>query len=103
MSAWELQRLIEEHSDVAEAFVLGVPSRMGEEEVKAVVVPSGGARLDPSRLHAWCVDRMARFMVPRFIEVRDTMPHISVGKVDKEALAGTGEGVWEVPGGASGP
>ena len=49
LSAWELQRLIEEHPDVAEAFVLGVPSRMGEEDVKAVVVPSGGARLDPGR------------------------------------------------------
>ena len=96
VSAWELQRLIEEHPAVAEAFVLGVPSQMGEEEVKAVVVPSGGARLDSGRLHAWCVDRMAAFMVPRFIEVRDEMPHISVGKVDKEALAGTGEGVWEV-------
>ena len=96
VSAWELQRLIEEHPEVAEAFVLGVPSRMGEEEVKAVVVPSRGARLDPGRLHARCVDRMAAFMVPRFIEMRDTMPHMSVGKVDKEALARTGEGVWEV-------
>ena len=99
VSAWELQRLIEEHPDVAEAFVLGVPSRMGEEEVKAVVVPSGGAELDPGRLHAWCLDRMAAFMVPRFIEVRDEMPHISVGKVDKARLTGTGDGVWEVPGG----
>ena len=96
VSAWELQRLIEEHPDVAEAFVLGVPSRMGEEEVKAVVVPSVGTRLDPGRLHAWCAHRMAAFMVPRFIEVREEMPHISVGKVDKEALEGTGVGVWEV-------
>ena len=64
VSAWELQRLIEEHPDVAEAFVLGVPSHLGEEEVKAVVVPSGGAQLDPGRLHAWCVDRMARVHGP---------------------------------------
>jgi len=98
VSAWELQRLIEEHPDVAEAFVLGVPSPMGEEEVKAVVVPSGGAALDPAELHAWCHGRMAGFMVPHFIEVRDTMPHISVGKVDREELRGVGEGVWKAPG-----
>lgn len=95
VSAWELQRLIEEHPDVAEAFVLGVPSPMGEEDVKAVVVPSRGARLDPAALHAWCRGRMARFMVPRFIEVRDEMPHISVGKVAKDRLTGVGAGVWE--------
>ncbi len=98
VSAWELQRQIEEHPDVAEAFVLGVPSPMGEEEVKAVVVASGGAVLDPAALHVWCRGRMAAFMVPHFIEVRDEMPHISVGKVDKEKLRGVGEGVWEAPG-----
>ena len=98
VSAWELQRLIEEHPAVAEAFVLGVPSPMGEEDVKAVVVPSRGARLDPAALHAWCRGRMAAFMVPRFIEVRDEMPHISVGKVDKDRLRGVGAGVWEAPG-----
>ena len=98
VSAWELQRLIEEHPDVAEAFALGVPSPMGEEQVKAVVVPSGGALLEPAELHAWCRRRMARFMVPRFIEVRDEMPHISVGKVDKEQLRGVGPEVWEAPG-----
>ena len=97
VSAWELQRLIEEHPDVAEAFVLGVPSPMGEEEVKAVVVPVGGSEVDPAQLHAWCRGRMARFMVPHYIEVRDTMPHISVGKVDKEKLRGMGVGVWEAP------
>lgn len=97
VSAWELQRLIEEHPAVAEAFVLGVPSPMGEEDVKAVVVPSRGARLDPAALHAWCRSRMAAFMIPRFIEVRDEMPHISVGKVDKDRLRGVADGVWEAP------
>lgn len=97
VSAWELQRLIEEHPAVAEAFVLGVPSPMGEEDVKAVVVPSRGAPLDPAALHAWCRGRMAAFMVPRFIEVRDEMPHISVGKVDKDKLRGVAEGVWVAP------
>ena len=97
VSAWELQRLIEEHRDVAEAFVLGVPSPMGEEEIKAVVVPSGGGVLDPAELHAWCDGRMAKFMVPHYIEVLGEMPHISVGKVDKDKLRGVGPGVWEAP------
>ncbi len=97
VSAWELQRLIEGHPDVAEAFVLGVPSPMGEEDVKAVVVPSEGAELEPAELHAWCTARMAGFMVPRFIEIRDAMPHISVGKVDSDRLRGVGEGVWGAP------
>jgi len=77
--------------------VLGVPSPMGEEDVKVVVVPSEGAELEPAELHAWCTARMAGFMVPRFIEVRDAMPHISVGKVDSDKLRGVGEGVWGAP------
>ena len=63
----------------------------------AACAKPAGETLDPAELHLWCKSHMARFMVPRFIEVRDEMPHISVGKVKKDELQGVGEGVWEAP------
>ena len=102
VSAWELQRLLEEHPSVGQAFVLPVPSELGEDDIKAVVVPAAGSDIDPDTLHGWCLEHMARFMVPRFIEVRPSIPHISVGKVKKDELTGTGPGVWDAERGTKG-
>jgi hypothetical protein len=43
---------------------------------------------------------MARFMVPRYIEVRTSLPYTDLAKLKREDLAGTGPGVWDAHGGA---
>jgi crotonobetaine/carnitine-CoA ligase len=95
ISTWELEGLIAEHPDVELAAVVGVPSPLGEEEVKAIVVPREGARPEPAELHAYCRQKMARFMVPRFIELRTSLPHSDIGKVQRELLKGTEPPVWD--------
>ena len=80
VSAWELQRLIEEQPGRCRGVCLGRAfPRRDAVGTWVVCMP-------------WCAHRMAAFIVPRFIEARDTMPHMSVGKLDNEALKGTGEG-----------
>lgn len=95
VSNWELESLIAEHPDIAEVAVTGVPSALGEEEVKAVIVPVRGRQLDPAAIHAYCLERMARFMVPRFIEVRSALPELGIGKVERETLKIQGPAVWD--------
>ncbi len=95
ISSWELESLISDHPAVAECCALGVPSPLGEDDVKVVVVPVAGEAVEPDEFRTWCEERMARFMLPRYVEVRDELPRNSVGKVRKEELRRIGDVVWD--------
>jgi crotonobetaine/carnitine-CoA ligase len=51
-----------------------VPSELGEDDIKVVVVPRDGARVDPAALLDFCASRMASYAVPRYVEVRSEIP-----------------------------
>jgi carnitine-CoA ligase len=86
LSPAEVEAVLERHPDVAEAAVVGVPSDLGEEEVKAFVVPAAGRVVDPAALHAFAGRHLARFKVPRFVEVVDDLPHTPTGRLVKHRL-----------------
>ena len=83
----EVEEALAAHPGVAEVAVVGVPSELTEEEVKAFVVPADPA--DPPRpaeLHTWAADRLTRFKVPRYIELVPELPHTPTGRVAKHRL-----------------
>ena len=80
---------------VAECCAIGVPSPLGEEDVKVVVVAAAGATVDPEELWQWCKGRMAAFMVPRYIEVAAALPRADTGKVMKEELRTLEHEAWD--------
>jgi crotonobetaine/carnitine-CoA ligase len=86
ISSWELEALLCTHPAVAEVCAVGVPSPLGEEDVKVVVVPTTGEAVDPAELRSWCEGRMAAFMVPSYVEVAAALPRSPTGKVLKEEL-----------------
>jgi crotonobetaine/carnitine-CoA ligase len=94
VSSWELETIVSGHPEVVEVCALGVPSPLGEEDVKVVVVPVAGAELDPAKLRAWCEGRMAAFMVPRYVEIATALPRAETGKVMKEELRDV-SGAWD--------
>jgi crotonobetaine/carnitine-CoA ligase len=69
ISSFEVESAINEHPSVAESAVIGVPSELGEDEVKAVVVLEPGEVLAPEDLITFLIPLLPRFMVPRFIEI----------------------------------
>ena len=95
ISSWELESVLCGHPAVAEACAIGVPSPLGEDDVKVVVVPAAATELDPAELHAWCEGRMAAFMVPRYVEVVPALPRVEAGKVIKEGLGALGANTWD--------
>jgi crotonobetaine/carnitine-CoA ligase len=99
VSSWELETIISGHPQLAEVCAIGVPSPLGEEDVKVVVVAVDGEEIDPAALRSWCEGRMARFMVPRFVEVVAALPRAETGKVMKEELRGVGVGTWDAENG----
>lgn len=86
LSPVEVEAALEAHSDVEEAGVIGVPSELSEEEVKAFVVlkDHGGVSLD--ELRDFAGERLAPFKVPRYLEFVDELPHTPTGRIAKHEL-----------------
>jgi crotonobetaine/carnitine-CoA ligase len=97
ISSWEVEREIDSHEAVLESAVFGVPSELGEHDVMAIVVLKEGQTLTPEQLLTHCEERMAKFMVPRYIEFRDSLPKTGTHRVQKGALKreGVGPNTWD--------
>lgn len=88
VSAVELEAVALRHPAVQEAAAYAVPAEHGEHEVKLDVVLSGARMVDD--LHAWLVGQLPRYMVPRYLEVRATLPRTLSQRVEKYKLAQEG-------------
>ena len=86
LSPLEVEAALEAHPQVSEAAVIGVPSELTEEEVKAFVVPITGATIDLASLRDFVAERVAAFKVPRFLELLDELPHTPTGRIAKHEL-----------------
>ena len=82
----EVEEALASHPDVMEAAVVGVASDLSEEEVKAFVVLRKDVSPDLPGLHDWAAQRLARFKVPRYLEVVGELPHTPTGRVAKHQL-----------------
>lgn len=87
LSPAEVERVLEEHPNVAAAAVIGVPSDLAEEDVKAFVVVRAGARADAADLFAWCDDRLPPYKRPRYLEFVTDLPTTENHKVAKAQLS----------------
>lgn len=87
ISAYEIEETILEMPEVAEVVVVGVPSELGEDDVKAFVIAAAGAQPDPAAIAEFCRTRIAAFKVPRFIEFVDDFPRsVSKQEIERHVL-----------------
>ena len=84
ISASEVEYVVLRYPDVLEAAVYGVPSPLGEQDVKLDVV--GRDSLDLRALVAWLRDNLPRYMVPRYVERRASFPKTPSERVRKHLL-----------------
>jgi acyl-CoA synthetase (AMP-forming)/AMP-acid ligase II len=83
----EVEKTIEDHSDVAECAVFGVDDPEFGQAVKAVVVPRPGCTLDVEELRAFTAEAISYYKVPTQWEVRtEPLPRNASGKLTKEPL-----------------
>lgn len=86
LSPAEVEAVLERHRDVAEAAVVGVPSELSEEDIKAFVIPAPGREVVVAELHGFASERLARFKVPRYFEIVQELPHTPTGRLAKHQL-----------------
>lgn len=82
----EIEAYLIEHSDIAEAAVIGLPNEKYGEEMCAVLRPSHAAHADADAIRSWCRDRVSRWKVPRYIAFVDALPATPSGKIKKHDL-----------------
>lgn len=80
----EVEQVLESHSKVRAACVLGVPSERWGETGHAFVELSSDIESDA--LIAWCSQHLANYKVPKALTIVSALPRTSVGKVDRMAL-----------------
>lgn len=90
ISSLELELEVGEHPGVHEAAAFGVPSEYGEEDVMVAVVAKPDHTIDPKELTEFLADRVPKFMVPRYVEVRSELPKTQTEKIKKQELKSEG-------------
>jgi crotonobetaine/carnitine-CoA ligase len=86
LSPAEVEEALVSHPSVQEAAVVGVPSELSEEEIKAFVVPAPGADLDFGVLRAHTAALLASYKVPRYWQAVDDLPRTPTSRVAKHRL-----------------
>ena len=98
ISSYEVETVINGYAGVIECAVVGlrVEGAGGEDEVLAVVAVSGPAP-DPVHFLDWCVPRMPRHSVPRYLQFVRELDKTASGKIRKQAIrdAGVTADLWD--------
>lgn len=87
ISAWEVERVVGEHAAIEECALVGVPSELGDDELKLFVRLVPGERLDPIDFVRWCKPRMPYFQIPRYVEFIDEFPKTPTQRIQKNRLS----------------
>jgi acyl-CoA synthetase (AMP-forming)/AMP-acid ligase II len=82
----EVEAILSQHPAVAECAVIGVPDPYWVEHVHGVVVLKKGATLTPDELIVFCKKRLAGYKAVKSVEIVDSLPKNSTGKILKKEL-----------------
>ena len=86
VSPKEVENCLCELDGVAEAAVIGVPDDIFGQAIKAFAVAKEGSQLSHDQVLKYCSQNLEPFMVPKYLEIRDSLPKSPAGKIDKKQL-----------------
>jgi len=87
VSGFEVEEGALSHAEIEDAAAIGMPSEMGEEDIRLFVTLKPESRLTADDIRAHCQGLMAKFMVPKIVTILDEMPRTTTGKPEKGKLA----------------
>ncbi len=95
ISAWEVEHVVAEHPAVEECALVGVPSELGENELKIFLRLIPGELLNPTDFLAWCEKSLPPFQVPRYVEYVEDFPRTPTQRIKKGDLSLSVATCWD--------
>jgi acyl-coenzyme A synthetase/AMP-(fatty) acid ligase len=86
VSPYEVERVLKDHPDVADAAVVGEEPEAGKTLVTAYVTRRPGSALTAERLIAYGREHLASYKAPRIVHFVEQLPRTAAGKVLRRAL-----------------
>jgi acyl-coenzyme A synthetase/AMP-(fatty) acid ligase len=86
ISPVEIDGVLMQRAEIAEAATVGVPDPVWGEEVVSYVVLRPGERFAADDLLRYCAAQLPAFKAPKQILLRERMPKSARGKLDRKAL-----------------
>jgi len=96
VSAWEIEQVVGRLAEVEACAAIGVPSDVGDEDIKIFVKPVSGARLDPLDVIRWCEHHLAYFQIPRYVELVEEFPRTPTERIRKDQLSTAVGACWDL-------
>jgi crotonobetaine/carnitine-CoA ligase len=98
ISSFEVEMVLMSQGSIAEVAALPVPSPLGEDDVKLCVILKPDNHLTHADLMDFCVEKLPRFALPRYIEFVSVLPKNATGRVQKFKLRETAQNdaTWDV-------
>jgi crotonobetaine/carnitine-CoA ligase len=90
ISTQEVEREILAYPGVMEVAVVAADTQNNDQEVLAVIAPVPGKPIEPAALIAFLADRLAHFMIPRYVRLMPELPKTPTNKVKKAELRAVG-------------
>jgi crotonobetaine/carnitine-CoA ligase len=92
LSAEQIEEVVVSLPEIALCAAISVPADLGEEEIKICVVPAGPRDWDEGALVAKLTDLFPKYMIPRFVQIRDELPLSSgTNRIQRSALRTEGD------------
>lgn len=82
----EVDALLEQHPDVEEVCVFGIPDSISGEKVAAAVKLAARSSVTSEQLHAWCRDRLRSEAIPERWFFVSSIPRSDRGKVSRAVV-----------------
>jgi fatty-acyl-CoA synthase len=82
----EVEAVVAELVQVGECAVVGVPDERWGEVGRVYVIPVPGSSVTQDEVIAHCLQRLAKFKVPKSAVITDSLPRTATGKLQKHLL-----------------
>lgn len=82
----ELENWLVKHPLIEQVAVIGIPDAEFGQRLKAFIVPAAENEIGEKEIFEWLSGKVARFQMPKAVEIVKDLPVTTIGKINKKAL-----------------